>query len=125
MRKPARSARPRSGPVEGVWGNREVPPALTAKERLLAAEIGTGRPFRQLDLDPLATAVANDRERRGVAGFVAAYEEARHVVLARDRAPADGHDHVSAAGHDPSVDLDPAVSALEPRLRTRPVTQHA
>jgi hypothetical protein len=23
---PARSARPRSGPVEGVWGNREVPP---------------------------------------------------------------------------------------------------
>src|SRR4029453_14149881 len=26
-RHPARSACPRSGPVEGVWGNREVPPA--------------------------------------------------------------------------------------------------
>jgi len=25
-RRPARSARPRSGPGEGVWGNREVPP---------------------------------------------------------------------------------------------------
>jgi hypothetical protein len=25
--RPARSAYPRSGPVEGVWGNREVPPA--------------------------------------------------------------------------------------------------
>jgi hypothetical protein len=24
--RPARSARPRSGPVEGDWGNREVPP---------------------------------------------------------------------------------------------------
>jgi hypothetical protein len=23
------AARPRSGPVEGVWGNREVPPAVT------------------------------------------------------------------------------------------------
>jgi L-aspartate oxidase len=28
--EPARSARPRSGPVEGVWGNREVPPAELA-----------------------------------------------------------------------------------------------
>ena len=27
---PARSACPRSGPVEGVWGTREVPPATTA-----------------------------------------------------------------------------------------------
>jgi gamma-glutamyltranspeptidase/glutathione hydrolase len=26
---PSRSERPRSGPVEGVWGNREVPPATT------------------------------------------------------------------------------------------------
>src|SRR2546426_6933692 len=26
---PTRSVCPRSGPVEGVWGNREVPPALT------------------------------------------------------------------------------------------------
>ena len=25
--RPARGARPRSGQVEGVWGNREVPPA--------------------------------------------------------------------------------------------------
>jgi hypothetical protein len=25
-RRPARSARPHSGHVEGVWGNREVPP---------------------------------------------------------------------------------------------------
>ena len=29
---PARSACPRSGPVEGVWGNREVPPAPTARQ---------------------------------------------------------------------------------------------
>jgi L-aspartate oxidase len=28
--EPARSARPRSGPGEGVWGNREVPPAELA-----------------------------------------------------------------------------------------------
>jgi hypothetical protein len=28
---PARSACPRSGPGEGVWGNREVPPALTGR----------------------------------------------------------------------------------------------
>ena len=27
----ARSARPRSGPVEGVWGNREVPPAPSSR----------------------------------------------------------------------------------------------
>jgi hypothetical protein len=26
-RRPARSARPRGGQVEGVWGTREVPPA--------------------------------------------------------------------------------------------------
>ncbi len=26
-RRPARSACPQSGPVEGDWGNREVPPA--------------------------------------------------------------------------------------------------
>jgi hypothetical protein len=26
-KRPARSACPRGGPVEGVWGNREVPPA--------------------------------------------------------------------------------------------------
>ena len=26
-RRPASSARPRSGQVEGVWGNRDVPPA--------------------------------------------------------------------------------------------------
>jgi catechol 2,3-dioxygenase-like lactoylglutathione lyase family enzyme len=29
-RRPARSACPRSGPVEGAWGNREVPPASTS-----------------------------------------------------------------------------------------------
>jgi hypothetical protein len=32
-RRPPRSGRPQSGPVEGVRGNREVPPASTETKR--------------------------------------------------------------------------------------------
>jgi hypothetical protein len=32
-KRPPHSGRPRSGQVEGVWGNREVPPAPTGWKR--------------------------------------------------------------------------------------------
>ncbi|HEY3183005.1 MAG TPA: hypothetical protein VGJ77_09230 [Gaiellaceae bacterium] len=63
----ARSACPRSGPVEGVWGNREVPPATCSALRAhvgneLAAQLialydgGEGWTSRAIDvLEPLHT----------------------------------------------------------------------
>jgi hypothetical protein len=32
-KRPPQRGRPQSGPVEGVWGNREVPPAGTEGKR--------------------------------------------------------------------------------------------
>src|SRR5262249_38731071 len=54
------AARPRSGPVEGVWGNRAVPPTTTSLSESLG--LARERIRRPVELDDLTVRLPHDLE---------------------------------------------------------------